>query len=83
MMAKYRNRPLEIEAIQWTGHNLKDVAEFLGGRAEVSDLGTVIIGVYGDMESHVEPYDWIIRTWDGRLEALRPHVFERLYEEAA
>lgn len=81
-MGRYRYKPNEIEAIQWTGHNLQEVAEFLGGRVEVSDLGAVIIEVYGGMESHAEPYDWIIRTWDGRLEYLRPDVFKRLYEEA-
>ena len=27
-MAKYRKKPVEIEAIQWTGDNLKEILEF-------------------------------------------------------
>ena len=81
-MAKYRNKPTEVDAIQWTGHNWQEVAEFMGGRVELSDLGAVIVEVY-DGEFHAEPYDWILKTWNGSFKYLRPHVFEELYEAAA
>lgn len=79
-MAKYRNKPTEVDAIQWTGHNWQEVAAFMGGRAELSDLGHVIVEVYGGWEFHAESYDWILKKWDGSFECLRPHVFEKLYE---
>jgi hypothetical protein len=29
-MAKFRKKPVDIEAIKWEGHNLKECIEFLG-----------------------------------------------------
>ena len=29
-MAKYRSKPIEIEAVQWTGDNYEEVATFTG-----------------------------------------------------
>lgn len=33
-MAKYRKRPVEVEAVQWTGENQREMFEFLGGDPE-------------------------------------------------
>jgi len=29
-MAKYRKKPVVIEAVQWTGDNLRDIIDFTG-----------------------------------------------------
>lgn len=34
-MPRYRSRPQEIEAIQWTGHNLDEVRRFAGNVVRV------------------------------------------------
>jgi hypothetical protein len=77
---KYRKKPTEVDAIQWTGHNWKEVAEFLGGRVELSSLSAVIIDTHDGLETHVEPYDWIICDEQGRIDGCRPHTFSDLYE---
>lgn len=79
-MAKYRRKSVDVDAIQWTGHNWLEVAQFLGGRVELSDLSAVIIDTHDGLEAHAEPYDWIICS-DGIVTTCRPHVFTELYDE--
>lgn len=33
-MAKYRKKPVVIEAVQWTGKNEEEIKEFVGSQAE-------------------------------------------------
>lgn len=34
-MTKFRKRPLEIEAVQYTGSNLTEMEKFVGGRRRI------------------------------------------------
>ena len=29
-MSRYRTKPCEIEALEWNGHNLEEIKEFVG-----------------------------------------------------
>lgn len=77
---KYRKKPTEVDAVQWTGHNWQEVAEFLGGRVELSSLSAVIIDTHDGLETHVDPYEWIVRDERGRMDCCTPYNFSDLYE---
>lgn len=80
---RYRKRPLEIEAILWTGFNLEPVAEFLG---ETPEFTWDVNGSRGIMLQTLEGKivasqgDYIIRGIKGELYPCKPDIFESTYE---
>lgn len=82
-MATYRKRPVEIEAVQWTGDNAAEVRAFVRGCATVFD-GTVdppafyIHTLEGTM--HAAVGDWIIRGVAGELYPCKPEIFAATYD---
>ena len=89
---KFKNKPVTIEAIQFTGEdNLKEVLEF----AEKSQSVTIpsrkpgvaptifitIPTLEGDMRASVG--DWIIRGVQGEYYSCKPDIFEATYEEVS
>ena len=77
LIQKFRTRPVEIEAVRWTGDNLKEVQAFVGSRPV--DVNHSIInfqkaGTYGlwihDDGSKIEDitgeiYDILHHSWIG------------------
>lgn len=84
---KYRKKPVVIEAIQWTGENFKELAEFLGiSEAKAKEMAYVgtelcIPSVKGDMR--VIPTDMIIRDSEGNIFPCKKDVFDLEYELGA
>ncbi|MFG3509689.1 hypothetical protein ACGF5F_29775 [Streptomyces sp. NPDC047821] len=76
-MPKYRKRPVEIEAIQFTG-NFSELEKFVGGDAEFRGGQLVIATLEGAM--HASPNDWIIRGVEGEFYPCKPDIFEATYE---
>lgn len=94
---KFRKRPVEVEAIQWTGRNMdavckfcadlvrknKDGAMHLGfrGRSVVDPQNNVVL--IGTLEGVMEARagDWIIRGVKGEYYPCKPDVFEATYEK--
>ena len=93
-MAKYRKRPVVIDAIQWTGENLSEVLEFTGKHPSwdkwfssfeeyenhVREDCSIfkIITLEGTMEA--SPGDWIIRGVKGEHYPCKPDIFDATYE---
>lgn len=93
-MAKYRKKPVVIEAIQWTGENLQEVLAFTGEHDKfnewfedlkdyqnhVSKSGDIfkIFTLEGVMEA--SPGDWIIRGVKGEHYPCKPDIFAATYE---
>ena len=88
---KYKTRPVEIEAIQWTGHNLEEIKQFVGESLEYDILDTAwevgkgrphiymkIRTLEGDM--YVSMGDYIIKGLRGEFYPCKPDVFEKKYE---
>lgn len=91
---KYKKKPVEIEAIQWTGDNLKQVLEFTGKhprfdewfssfeeyRTHVHNDRHVfkIITLEGTMEAY--PGDYIIKGVKGEFYPCKPEIFLMTYE---
>ncbi len=89
-MAKYRKKPVVIEAIQWNGDNLKEVIAFTGMSPSalrwtweefeeiVATDGLKIFTLEGTMMASVG--DWIICGVNGELYPCKPDIFEKTYE---
>lgn len=77
-MPRFRKKPVEIEAIQYTGNNLKELIEFVGGSLRVRGNLVVIVTLEGDMI--VSEFDWVIKGINGEFYPCKPDIFEKTYE---
>jgi hypothetical protein len=81
-MPRFRKKPVEIEAIQFTGRNDEEVLAFVGENAfdPNSDRPTIVIRTLeGDMTAEVG--DWVIRGVQGEFYPCKPDIFAATYEE--
>ncbi len=94
---KYRKKPVVIEAVQWTGENLREVIDFTGKHPKWSEWFATwedyearvradggifkIITLEGTMDA--SPGDWIIRGVKGEHYPCKPDIFAATYEPAA
>lgn len=89
--ARYRKRPVVIEAIQWTGSNADAVGAFAGARFNVLDEPSpsdpdATAEVLDSLHSTwilVYTGDWIIRGVKGEFYPCRDNVFTETYEAAS
>lgn len=91
-MAKYRKKPVVIEAVQWTGKNYDEVMNFMGNNGgnkiayedyEERCIRTGQIDIptlEGTMTASTG--DWIIRGVSGEFYPCKPDIFEKTYEPA-
>lgn len=77
-MAKYRKKPVVIEAVQFTTMNWHAARDFLGSVGEESPAGFIIHTLEGDMLA--SPNDYIIKGVDGEFYPCKPDIFEKTYE---
>lgn len=93
---KFRKKPVVIEAIQYTGDNLREVLEFTGKHPRWSEW----FDSFEAYQAHVErdrrvfkiftlegvmeatPGDWIIRGVHGEHYPCKPDIFEKTYDQA-
>ena len=91
-MAKYRKKPVVIEAIQWTGLNLSEIKEFVGSALEYeihdaaweAGVGAPIIRMKiktleGDHEC--KEGDFVIKGIQGEFYPCKPDIFVKTYDE--
>lgn len=79
---KYRKKPVIIEAVQWTGENVKEIATFMGVESVPYDLNTrnlSIVTLEGIMEA--AKGDYIIKGVQGEFYPCKPDIFAETYEE--
>ena len=90
---KFRKKPVEIEAIQWTGLNPQEIKDFVGDSAKIeyydaayeSGAGPMLAEVIihtleGNMRANIK--DWIIKGVNGEFYPCKPDIFEKTYEPA-
>lgn len=90
-MKKYRKRPVVVEAIRWTGDNLRDVIDFTGWHESASrkwtweeyehivrEKGLKIFTLEGPLMATVG--DWIIKGVQGEFYPCKPDIFLASYE---
>ena len=76
---KYRNKPVVIEAMQYTRNGLEaeKVADWCDG--EQVDDGLIIKTLRGEIK--VNYGDWIIKGMIGEFYSCKPGIFADTYEE--
>ncbi len=93
MIQKYRKKPVVIDALEWTGKNLKEVIEFTGWHESaksrwswieyeniVKTKGLKIFTLEG---SHMATIgDMIIKGVHGEFYPCKPDIFKKTYEAA-
>ena len=78
MVIKAIKKPVEIEAIQWTGYNLEDVLNFTKSKSNVKMHNQLVVSTLeGDMIASVE--DFIIKGIKGEFYPCKPDVFHLTY----
>lgn len=79
-MAKYRKKPVEIEAILFDGENFEEIGHFVGfnGRKVGREGRLEIITLEGVMVAN--PGDYIIKGVQGEFYPCKPDIFEQTYE---
>ena len=93
MIQKYRKKPIVIEALKWTGENLKDVIDFTGWHASAKSRWTwqeyeqVVkaegLKIFTLEGSHMATIgDMIIKGVHGEFYPCKPDIFEKTYELA-
>lgn len=87
---KYRKKPVVVEAVRWTGDNLREVIAFTGlhpsahymtweqYRELVAKEGLKIFTLEGAMMASVG--DFIIKGVSGEFYPCKPDIFEKTYE---
>ena len=79
-MAKFRKKPVEIEAIQLTEDNIDMLIEFCGNKIKSHPLtGVVIETLEGNMLA--SKMDYIIKGVKGEFYPCKPDIFEMTYEK--
>lgn len=82
---KFRKKPVETVAVQWTGDNADDVRAFMGDayRDEFGPLGTHLITlttVHGET-AYARLGDWILPEPEpGRFYPCKPDIFAATYD---
>lgn len=83
MTRRYRKKPVEIEAVRWTGDNHAEICEFIDPECfEIrAKEGLVVHTLEGDHYASVG--DYIIKGVKGEFYPCKPDIFEQTYEEVA
>ena len=76
---KYRRKPLNVTAKQWTGHNLPEIAAFIDDDVTVNRHSQIVLDTaFG--EELASPYYWVVKNEMGHVTALSPQAFSDTYE---
>ena len=78
-MPKFRKKPVVIEAVQWTGHNMEEIDIFKGITHIGKDNHLMIPTLEGPIYAAVN--DWIIKGVKGEFYPCKPDIFEQTYDE--
>ena len=80
-MAKYRKKPVVVEAVQWTGQNSLEIEDFLGRWPWYYGYSPELVMIdtlEGVMSANIG--DWIIKGVNGEFYPCKPDIFEKTYE---
>ncbi len=79
-MAKFRKKPVVIEAVQWLGPPTLQAIIALAGQQKIyrENHQLVIPTLEGDMRA--DPGDWIIQGVQGEIYPCKPEIFDITYD---
>ena len=87
MIQRARKKPVEVDVVQFLGHNASLIEKFVGdklaalkretdGNAKV--IGLTVSTLEGDMRAGIN--DWIIKGVNGEFYPCKPDIFDKTYE---
>jgi hypothetical protein len=79
--SRYRKRPVQVEAMRFTGDNLSELIQWADDEAEPAEgpaSELVVETLHGDVRAMVG--DWIVRGPAGDIWPVAAHLFDQLYE---
>jgi hypothetical protein len=77
---KFRKKPVVIEAVQFTGDNLREMFIFAGSNVGNRVYGKLhVFTLEGEMIANTG--DWIIKGVNGEFYPCKPDIFEKTYEK--
>jgi hypothetical protein len=85
-MAKYRKKPVVIEAVEWTGANTLITETFMNECEETyidynkKQLGQIVIPTL-EGEMRADAGDFIIKGVNGEFYPCKPDIFHKTYEK--
>lgn len=85
MIIKYRKKPIEIEGIEWTGNNEKEIKDFIEINQEAEGKVTIegdilkIPTLAGIMSVNLG--DTIIKGIEGECYPIKPDILSKTYEK--
>lgn len=79
-MPIYRKKPVEVEAIQWTGLNRAEILNFVGNAASWGDVTGMTISTLEGKHIASEG-DYIIKGVAGEFYPCKPDIFRATYEQ--
>ena len=90
MICKYVKKPVEVEAVEWTGQNLEEIKQFVGDKLEywyndtAWEVGkgpvTISIKIKTLEGDHYVSYgDCIIKGVNGEFYPCKPDIFWKTY----
>ena len=81
-MPKYTKKPVEIEAVQWTGENLLEVLNFCSSCFSYEKNGQKVLTI-STLEGNMNAShgDFIIKGVKGEFYACKPDIFEMTYDK--
>jgi hypothetical protein len=83
---RFRKKPVVVEAVLWTGHNLYEVLAFCPGSALVGSDGGLLSGTKLihvptiDNYGYADVGDYIIKGVQGEFYPCKPDIFHATYE---
>ena len=82
MIKTFVKKPVKVKAVQWTGDNYEELADFIGYVHYVYHLNDEYVIIHmleGDY--CLRNGDWIIRGVNGEIYSCESDIFEKIYEE--
>lgn len=79
---RFRKKPVEIEAVQYTVTNINEIWDWAGADVVYGPTETNTSAYITTLEGRMEakPGDWIIRGVQGEFYPCKPSVFQKTYE---
>jgi len=77
---KYRKKPVVIDAVQWTGSNLSEIADLIGRADNVFVAGNTIKIKTLEGVMVASPGDWIIIGVKKEIYPCKPDIFSATYD---
>lgn len=84
MVKTFIKKPVQVQAVKWTGYNIDEIQKFVGNQCTFVSNGSsnphlIVYPLEGVL--HAEIGDWIIRGVKGEIYPCKPDIFGQTYEE--